>query len=231
MSVKIELVQRAIRVGAVAVRVVRPHRVELARERGLTNVVTIVDAVARRRCVREPAAQALARRPGRAAIGTEGAVVFRVIVRNVVRAVHAVVIAAIMKAYCHGAGCAIDCDVGQKLAPRGRVVVHANRRAPRPTVIIRRAHHYVGVIVLVDCLVCVHEVDAVVEGSTRRVPHHTGLSVDRAFALRRDKVEAAHIGVGNCDLRAETARPQTVRVYVRRSSTGPGHYTGSDRSR
>ena len=77
--------QRAIRVRAVAVRVVRPHRVELARVRGLTNVVTIVDAVARRRRVREPAAQARVRRPGHAAVGAVGAEVFRIVVRNHVR--------------------------------------------------------------------------------------------------------------------------------------------------
>ena len=49
------------------------------------------------------------------------------------------------------------------------------------------------------------------------VASHTtpGLSVDRASVLRRDKVEAAHVGRRNGDARAETARSQTVRVYVR----------------
>ena len=89
--------QRAIRVRAVAVRVVRPHRVELARERGLTDVVTKVHAVAGRRRVREPAAQARVRRPCRAAIGGECAEVFGVVVGSRVRPArtgHAVVIAA-----------------------------------------------------------------------------------------------------------------------------------------
>ena len=82
VRVQVKRVQRAIRVRAIAVRVVRPHRVELARVRGQTNVVTIVDAVGRRRRVREPAAQARVRRPGHATIGAEGAEVFRIVVRN-----------------------------------------------------------------------------------------------------------------------------------------------------
>ena len=166
--------QRAIRVRAIAVRVVRPHRVELARERGQTNVVTKVDAVGRRRRVREPAAQAPVRRPGRATVGGEGAVVFRIVVRNHVRPAwtgHAVVIATIVKAHCHRAGCGIESNVGQKLTVRGRVVVHAHRRAPRRAVISRRAHLNIRVVVLVDRLVCVHQVDAIVERSTGRVPY------------------------------------------------------------
>ena len=130
--------QRAIGVCAIAVRVVRPHRIELARERGQTNVVTKVDAVARRRRVREPAAQAPVGRPGRAAVGGEGTVVFRVVVRNHVRPArtgHPVVIATIVKADCHDAGCGIESSVRQKLAVRGRVVVHAYRRAPCHAVI------------------------------------------------------------------------------------------------
>ena len=46
VRVQVKRAQRAIRVRAVAVRVVRPHRVELAHERGQTNVITIVDAFA-----------------------------------------------------------------------------------------------------------------------------------------------------------------------------------------
>ncbi|PYI95806.1 MAG: hypothetical protein DME98_14765 [Verrucomicrobia bacterium] len=119
-----------------------------------------------------------------------------------------------MKAHCHRAGCGIERDVRQKLAPRGRVVVHAHPRAPGRAVITRRAHENVGVVVLGDRLVGVHQVDAVVERPTGRVPYYPGLSVDRAFALRRDKVEAAHISVRHGDARAETARSQTVRVYI-----------------
>src|SRR5439155_4495455 len=63
-------------------------------------------------------------------------------------------------------------------------------------------------------LLGVHQVDAVVERSTRRVPYYPGLSVDRTFVLCGDKVEAAHIRRRNRDARAETARSQTVRVYV-----------------
>jgi len=48
--------QSAIRVRAIAVRVIGPHHVELAPVRVQTNIVTIVNAVARRRCVRESAA-------------------------------------------------------------------------------------------------------------------------------------------------------------------------------
>jgi hypothetical protein len=189
-------VQRAIRVRAIAVRVVRPQRVELARARVQTNVITIVDAVVRRVRVREPAAQAPVRRPSHAAVGAEGAEVFRIVIRNHVRPArtgHAVVIAAVVKAYCHRAGCRIEGDVGQKLAARGRVVVHAHRCAPRRTVISRSAHQNLGVIVLVYRLVCVHQVDPVVERPTGGVSHQPGLSVDRASVLRRGKVEAAHI--------------------------------------
>src|SRR5207244_10225628 len=75
-------------------------------------------------------------------------------------------------------------------------------------------HKNIGVVVLVDRLVCVHQVDAIVERPTSRVPYYPGLSVDRAFALRRDKVEAAHISRRNGDARPETARSQTVRVYI-----------------
>ena len=64
VRVEVKRVQRAIGIRAIAVRVVRPHRVELARMRVQTNVVTIVHAVARIRRVREPAAQARVRRPG-----------------------------------------------------------------------------------------------------------------------------------------------------------------------
>ena len=217
VHVKVELVQRAIRVRAIAVRVVRPHCVELAGERGQTNVITIVDAVGRVRRVREPAAQAPVRRPSRATVGAEGAEVFRIVIRNHVRPAwtgHAVVIAAIVKAHCHRAACRIERDVGQKLAVRGCVVVHAHGRAPRRAVISRCAHLNIGVVVFVDRLVCVHQVDAVVERPTGRVPYQAGLSVDRASVLRRDEVEATDIGRRNGDARAETARSQTVRVYV-----------------
>src|SRR5439155_2798386 len=88
------------------------------------------------------------------------------------------------------------------------------RRGPRRAVIGRRAQVDLGVVALVHRLFCVHQVDAVVERSTGRVPYHPGLSVDRAFHLRRDKVEAAHIGRRNGDARAETARSQPVRVYI-----------------
>jgi len=210
-------VQRAVRVCAIAVRVVRPHRVELARERGQTNVVTKVDAVARRRRVREPAAQAPVGRPGRAAVGGEGTVVFRVVVRNHVRPArtgHPVVIATIVKADCHDAACGIESNVRQKLAVCGRVVVHAHPCAPGRAVVSRRAHKNVGVVVLVDRFICVHQVDAVVKRTTGGVPYYPSLSVDRAFALRRDKVEAAHIGIRNGDARPETACSQTIRVDV-----------------
>src|SRR5439155_21716677 len=81
-------------------------------------------------------------------------------------------------------------------------------------VISRRSHLNIRVVVLVDRLVCVHQVDAVVERPTGRVPYKPRLSVDRAFVLRRDKVEAAHIGRRNGDARAETTRSQTVRVHI-----------------
>src|SRR4029077_560085 len=71
-----------------------------------------------------------------------------------------------------------------------------------------------GVVTLVNRLLCVDQVDSIVERSTGRVPHHPGLGIDRAFVLCRDKVEAAHIGSGNGDAWAETARSQTVRVYI-----------------
>ena len=119
-----------------------------------------------------------------------------------------------MKAHCHCAGCEIERDVGQKLAVRGRVVIHAHRRAPRRAVISRRAHQNIGVVVLVDRLVCVHQVDAIVERSAGSVPYYPGLSVDRASALRRDKVESAHISRRNSDARAETTGSQTVRVHI-----------------
>ena len=209
--------QRAIRVRAIAVRVVRPHRVELACERGQTNVITKVDAVGRVRGVREPAAQAPVRRPSRATVGAEGAEVFRIVIRNHVRPArtgHAVVIAAIVKAHCHRAACGIERNIGQKLAVRGRVVVHAHRRAPRRAVISRCAHLDICVVVFVDRLICVHQINAIVERPTRGVPHYPRLSVDRASVLRRDKVETADIGRRNGDARAETACSQTVCVYV-----------------
>src|SRR5438094_9118795 len=219
MRVQVKGVQRPIRVRAIAVRVVRPNWVELGRVRVLTNVIAIVHAVTRRRRVREPAAQAHVRRPGRAAIGAEGAVVFRIVVRNHVRPAwtgHPVVIATIVKAHCYHAGCAIERNVGQELAadrPQ-RIVVYAHERAPRRAVVGRGPYINLGVVVLVDGLVCVHQVDAVVEGPTGGVPYHPGLSVDRTFTLRRDKVEAADIGRGNRNARAETARSQTVRVCI-----------------
>ena len=141
--------QRAIRVRTVAVRVIRPHRVELARERGQTNVVTKVDTVGRVRRVGESAAQTPVWRPRRAIIGGEGAVVFGVVIRDHVRPAytgHAVVIATIVEPHCYYDGCGIESNVGQELAVRRRVVVHAYRRAPRRAVISRRAHENVGVI-------------------------------------------------------------------------------------
>ena len=74
--------QSAIRICAIAVRVVGPHHVELAPVRVQTNVVAIVNAVARRRRVRESAAQANVRRKSRTAIGSESAIVFGIVVRN-----------------------------------------------------------------------------------------------------------------------------------------------------
>src|SRR4029434_599790 len=62
--------------------------------------------------------------------------------------------------------------------------------------------------------VCVHQIDAVVERPTGRVPYYPSLGVNRTFALRWDKVEAAHISRRNGDARTETARSQTVRVYI-----------------
>ena len=166
--------QRAIRVCAIAVRVISPHRVELARERRQTNVVTKVDAVLRVRRVREPAAQAPVRRPSRATISAESAVVFRIVVRNHVRPAgtgHAVVVATIMEAHCHNAGRGIESNVRQELTVRGRVVVHAHRCGPCRAVISRRAHLNIRVVVLVDRLICVHQVDAIVERPTGRVPY------------------------------------------------------------
>ncbi|PYK54478.1 MAG: hypothetical protein DME48_07950 [Verrucomicrobia bacterium] len=119
-----------------------------------------------------------------------------------------------MKAHCHRTGCGTERNIGQKLAVGGRIVVHTHRRAPRRAVIGRRAHHDIRVVVLVDRLVCVHQIDAVVERSTGRIPYHSCLSVDRAFVLRRDKIEAAHISRRNGDGWAETAGSQAVRVYV-----------------
>ena len=209
--------QCAVRVRAIAVRVVRPKRVELASECGQTNVVTIVDAVVRVCCVREPSAQAPVRRPGRTAIGGEGAEVFRIVVRNHVRPArtrHAVVIPTIMKAHSDRAGCRIKRNVWQKLAARSCVVIHAHRCGPRCAVISRSAHLDLGVVVFVDRLLRVHQIDAVVERAAGGVPYYPGLRVDRASILRRDEVEAAHVGRGNSDARAEAARSQTVCVYV-----------------
>lgn len=166
--------QRAIWVRAIAVRVVRPHRVELASERGQTNIITEVDAVGRIRRVREAAAQAPVRRPSRTTVGAERAVVFRIVVRNHVcpaRTWHAVVIATIMKAHCHSAACGIKSNVGQELTIRGRVVVNAHRRGPCRAVVSRRAHLNVRVVALVDYLVRVDQVDAVVERTTGGIPY------------------------------------------------------------
>ena len=76
-----------------------------------------------------------------------------------------------MKAHCHRAGCAIERDVWQKLAARSRVVVHAHRRAPCRAVISRSPHQNLGVVVLVDRLICVHQIDAIVERPTGGVPY------------------------------------------------------------
>ncbi|PYL09301.1 MAG: hypothetical protein DME33_04355 [Verrucomicrobia bacterium] len=137
-----------------------------------------------------------------------------------------------MKAHSHRAGCGIEGDVGQKLAVRGRVVVHAHRRAPRRAIISRCAHQNIGVVVFVNGLICVHQIDAVVEWPASRVPDQPGFSVDRAFVLRRDIVEAAHISRRDSDARAETARSQTIRVYVgvnrRRTLSASGALIGHD---
>ena len=85
VRVQVELVQRAIRIRAVAVRVVRPHRVELSPVRIQTNIVTKVNAVARRRGVGESTAQAHVWRPSGATVCAERAVVFSIIVRYHVR--------------------------------------------------------------------------------------------------------------------------------------------------
>src|SRR5215471_7590238 len=180
--------QRAIRISAVAVRVVRPHRIELAAKRGHTNVVTKVDAVAGVGRVREAATQASVRRKGRATVSGEGAVVFRIIIWNHVGAArtgYAVVIATIMKAYCYRAGRGVEGNVRQKLTVSGRIIVDPHRSAPRCAVVSRRAHLNVGVIALVREFVCVNEIDSIVERSTGGVPNDPGLSVDRTSALRR----------------------------------------------
>ena len=209
--------QRAVRVRAVAVGVVRPERVELASECGQTNVVTIVDAVVRVCCVREPSAQALIRRPGCAAVGGKSAVVFGIIVRDHVRTAwtgYAVIIATIVKAHCDYAACGIKSDVRQELTVRGCVVVHTDRRGPRRAVISRCSHHNICVIVLINGLIRVHQVEAVVELATSRVPYQPGLSVDRASVLRWDEVETTDIGRRNGNPRAETAYSQTVGVHI-----------------
>ena len=103
---------------------------------------------------------------------------------------------------------------------RSRVVVHPHRRAPRRAVIGRPAHHNVGIVVLVDGLLGVDQVDAVVERPTGRVPYYSGLSVDRASVLRRDKVEAAHVGRCHGDGCAETARAQAICVYIGKDRRG-----------
>src|SRR5262249_13602 len=146
-----------------------------------TNVVTKVNAVARRRRVREPAAQPPVWRPGRAAVGGESAVVFGIVVGNHVGSPwtgHAVIIATIVEPYCHDSGRGIESSIMQELSVRSRIVVHAYRRAPRRAIISRCAHLNIGVVVFVDGLVCVNQIDPVVEWSTRRVPYHSSLSVD-----------------------------------------------------
>src|SRR5205807_7743168 len=81
-------------------------------------------------------------------------------------------------------------------------------------IISRCAHQNIGVVILIDRLICVHQVETVIERPTGCVPYYPGLSVDRAFALRGDIVEAAHISRRNGNGRAETARSQSVRVYI-----------------
>ena len=127
---------------------------------------------------------------------------------------------------------AVQRDIWQKLAPGRCVIVDSHRRAPRRAVISRRAHQNLGIVIFGDGLLRVDQVDAVVEWPARRVPYHPGLRVDRASVLRRDEVEAAHIGRRDGDARAEAARSQAVRVYIGEDRRrDPAHRSGSDRSR
>src|SRR5206468_2961060 len=80
--IKVELVEGAVGVGAVAVGIVSPHRIELPTDYSpVAYIIAVIHATARIGCIREAAAYERIGCPGGATVRGERGVVFAIVVR------------------------------------------------------------------------------------------------------------------------------------------------------